>query len=147
MKNGMVTNGRTTTLYGNTATQWLANQSAAFVASKDEAIEKIRSAGGNFRECLIVAFRARGFDIPEELVEQLREEEAEKERQVVARVRAAKAAEWRAEPLIPATTRSLCKRCDQPIKKGEVCHERETKKGSKTLRSRVHSQCVEEPKG
>lgn len=50
---GYVQRGRTITMYGDTANNWMAQQSARHCYTREKALEMIRSCSGSFRAALI----------------------------------------------------------------------------------------------
>lgn len=77
MRDGIVQSGNTTHLYGNSATQFMASQSAAYCLDQTEAEEKVWRSRGSFREALIFYLGERGFAMPSELLERLTKRDAE----------------------------------------------------------------------
>jgi len=137
MKHGMVQNGKTTTLYGATATNWLAQRTVENCETIKDAQGVLRAARSpGFRAQLLAAFGDR-FAFPKKFLAELAaldkkyrtEEEARKKRSYAER-----AATYKVRKSNGASA-SRCCLCRKPIVKGEAYH-------AGTWQYRAHEACV-----
>lgn len=56
--------GKTTTLHGEDARAWVANQAALYCNNQREAYRLLRDAGGEYKFTLAAALARYGFKIP-----------------------------------------------------------------------------------
>lgn len=136
MKNGVVRNGKTTTLYGSHASMWLAEASARFCLSQEEANDKVRASSPTMRGAYVEALGRYGFTFDPEWVESLNVEDARKEEEVRALLRQKAALRYQKRPVETKTTSSKCNFCFDRISKGSPYHD-----GGRG--HRVHVACVE----
>lgn len=138
MKHGVVTDGRTTTYYGNSATRYFASQSALYTRDQEEATSKVEASRGDMRKILIEELEKLGYKFNKKwLKEQYDKEEAEEEE---AKLRWAKTVreKMRKHPLGTKSTRSKCSICRGTISKSEDYHD-----GG--VGHRAHVRCCKEP--
>jgi len=139
VKHGIVTNGKTTTYYGNAATTAMARMMASHCFSQEEAREAVERSCGELREALIEALVAKGYVFKKKWLDELREKEKKEEGEARERARARHRAKYREFPVETRTTRSKCRLCRNYIRKGEPYHDGGVRGG------RAHARCVEEP--
>lgn len=140
MKEGVVSDGRTTTYYGNAANLVMAQMSMQYTNSQEEAEEKILKAGGVYQLALMEVAPKYGFTITDELKAQVEKKQAEYKAQEEAfRIDAIKK-KLGARP-VKVAKRLLsqnCVLCKQPITPLQGYHD-----GTK---AKAHSVCVSNPR-
>jgi len=124
MRHGMVTNGRTTTYYGDDAQRMMARMSAQYCTSQAEADEKVEKVTSVYvRKYLVEALERVGYKFdPAKLAEyNARDEKMEAEQKAAAIVR--HKARHRENPVLTKTTSSKCNFCQKRITKGQQYHD------------------------
>jgi hypothetical protein len=124
MKHGTVTNGRTTTYYGNDAQSYLARQAAMFCADQKAATELVTNCTGpNYRAALVDALQKMGYKFTKKLIEELNQRDAASEAKLIAKHLAKKKESFRSFELADTPTGSKCEFCKLKIKKGTTYYD------------------------
>lgn len=124
MKHGIVTNGRTTTYYGNEAQNYLARQAAMFCADQKAATELVTNCTGpNYRAALVDELQKMGYKFTKKLIEELNQRDAANEAKLLAKLLAEKKARFRNFELTDTQTGSKCEFCKLKIKKGSTYYD------------------------
>lgn len=120
MKHGIVTNGRTTTYYGNAATDLLVRQTAAHTYSKKEAIERLRASSSvSFFERLVEALKRVNSTFTEKELVTLRKHVEKEAARREAEALANRKADIRRNPKSKTPTTSRCMLCMKTLKGSE----------------------------
>jgi hypothetical protein len=140
VKNGIVTNGRTTTYYGNAANRAMAQMSLQYAASQEEVDEKILKAVGAYQLALVEVAPLLNFKVSKELLAQVEKKQAEyaKEQEDLRINNLKKKFLTKPVKVAKRLLSKNCELCKQPIAPLQ---------GYRDLSSiKAHSACVDNPR-